>query len=450
LWKKDRRPKTEDPGPRTQEAKMNYIQTIEFLYSQFPAYHRIGKAAYKNNLDNSIALDDYFGHPHKKFKIIHVAGTNGKGSVSHMLASILQEAGWKTGLYTSPHLKDFRERIRVNGKTIPRIEVMAFVKKHNGMIEALKPSFFEMTVAMAFDHFASEKVDVAIIEVGLGGRLDSTNIIDPVVSVITNIGHDHMDLLGDTIQKVAAEKAGIIKPEVPVIVGETQPDTNEVFLAKAVETGSTIYFADKNFKCTLLDPEHFSEHRKFTVNDLTESRLFSGSTPLGGDYQRCNLQTVYQTIKLLTDDFKISERNIQDGIRKVVKNTGFQGRWQVIGREPLTICDTGHNKEGLEYVLQQLLKIPATGMHMVIGFVSDKDLSSILPIFPLNARYYFTRAKVQRAMDEKVLQSRAAVYGLKGESYNDVSTALGAAKANASASDLVFIGGSTFIVAEVI
>ncbi len=420
------------------------------MYSQLPAYHRIGKAAYKNNLDNTIELDNYFGHPHKQFKTIHIAGTNGKGSVSHMIASILQEAGWKTGLYTSPHLKDFRERIRVNGKMIPKGAVTVFVKEHNGIIEKLKPSFFEMTVAMAFDHFAHEKVDVAVIEVGLGGRLDSTNIIDPVVSVITNIGHDHMDLLGNTIRKVAAEKAGIIKPEVPVIVGETHPDTEVVFLSKAAETGSPIYFADKNFKCNLFDPELLSEQRKYTVNDLTESGLFSGSTPLGGDYQQFNLQTVYQTIKLIRDDFNISDRNLKNGIRKVIKNTGLKGRWQVIGRKPLTICDTGHNKEGLEYVLQQLLKIPATGLHMVIGFVSDKDLDSILPMFPLNARYYFTRAKVERALDEKILQSRAAEYGLTGESYNDVNTALGAARANASASDLVFVGGSTFVVAEAI
>jgi dihydrofolate synthase/folylpolyglutamate synthase len=447
LWKKDPRPKTQDPRHLK---LMTYNQTIEFLYSSLPAYHRIGKAAYKNNLNNTIELDNYFGHPHTQFKTIHIAGTNGKGSVSHMIASVLQEAGWKTGLYTSPHLKDFRERIRVNGKMIPKREVTTFIKEHNGIIETVKPSFFEMTVAMAFDHFAREKVDVAVIEVGLGGRLDSTNIIDPVVSVITNIGHDHMDLLGNTIQKVAAEKAGIIKPKVPVIVGETQPDTKEVFLAKAAENGSTIYFADKNFKCTLLDPEVISEQRKYTVNDLTDSSLFSGSTPLGGDYQQRNIQTVYQVYNLLKEDFNITEYNLKDGIRKVIGNTGLQGRWQVIGRDPLTICDTGHNKEGLEYVIQQLVKIPATGLHMVIGFVNDKDISSILPMFPINARYYFTRAKVQRAMDEKILQSRAAEYGLKGESYNDVNEALGAARTNASASDLVFVGCSIFIVAEVI
>jgi len=429
---------------------MTYLQTIEFLYSQLPAYHRIGKAAYKNNLGNTIALDDYSGHPHRKFKTIHIAGTNGKGSVSHMIASVLQEAGWKTGLYTSPHLKDFRERIRVNGRMIPKKEVTAFVEKYKGIIGKISPSFFEMTVAMAFDHFANEKVDVAVVEVGLGGRLDSTNIINPVLCIITNIGHDHMDLLGNTFGKVAAEKAGIIKAGVPVVIGETQPETEEVFLAKADETGSPVYFADANFDCILSDPELSSGHRKYTVNNLTDNYLYTGFTHLGGDYQQCNLQTVHQACKLLQKEFMISKRNLKDGIRKVVTNTGLKGRWQVIGKDPLTICDTGHNKEGLAYVLRQLGKVPSTGLHIVLGFVSDKDIGAILPMFPEKARYYFTRAKVQRAMDEKVLKSKAAGFGLKGESYNDVNEALEAARANASPSDLVFVGGSTFVVAEII
>jgi dihydrofolate synthase/folylpolyglutamate synthase len=429
---------------------MTYKQTLEFLYSQLPAYHRVGKAAYKNNLDNTNALDEYFGHPHRQFKAIHIAGTNGKGSVSHMIASVLQEAGWKTGLYTSPHLKDFRERIRVNGRMIPKNEVTEFVKKHKDIIEKISPSFFEMTVAMAFDHFANEKADVAVIEVGLGGRLDSTNIISPVLSVITNIGHDHMDLLGNTLEKVAAEKAGIIKAGIPVVIGETQPETEEAFLAKANETGSAVYFADANFACTLSDPEFSSGLRKYTVNYLTDSYIFSGYTPLGGDYQQRNLQTVHQACKILQKEFRISESNLKDGIREVITNTGLRGRWQVIGKDPLTICDTGHNKEGLEYVLRQLGKVPATSLHIVIGFVSDKDIGAMLSMFPENARYYFTRAKVQRAMDEKVLKSIAAGYGLKGRSYNDVSEALAAARANASPSDLVFVGGSTFVVAEII
>ncbi|MCX6333224.1 MAG: bifunctional folylpolyglutamate synthase/dihydrofolate synthase [Bacteroidia bacterium] len=429
---------------------MNYTETLDFLYNQLPAYHRIGKAAYKNNLDNTLALDSYFEHPHRKFKTIHIAGTNGKGSVSHMVASVLQEAGWVTGLYTSPHLKDFRERIRVNGRMIPKQDVTSFVKKHHEIIDSLKPSFFEMTVAMAFDHFARKKVDVAVIEVGLGGRLDSTNIINPVLSVITNIGHDHMDLLGDSIGKVAFEKAGIIKTNVPVIVGETQQDTSRIFISKAEETESPLFFADGNFRCMLRDWEASPGKRKYTLNDLKNNRSINGTIPLGGDYQQRNLQTVYQIFKILQDDFTITEKYIKDGISRVIKNTGLLGRWQIIGRDPLTICDTGHNKEGLEYVLAQIKKIPATDLHIVIGFVSDKDISSILPMFPVNAHYYFTRARVLRALDENILRTKATAYRLEGESYPDVKTALETARANALPADLVFVGGSNFIVAEVI
>jgi dihydrofolate synthase / folylpolyglutamate synthase len=429
---------------------MTYQQTIDFLYSSLPAYHRIGKAAYKNNLDNTHALDEYFGHPHRNYKTIHIAGTNGKGSVSHMVASVLREAGWKTGLYTSPHLKDFRERIRVDGKMIPKNEVTAFIQNHKNIIEEVKPSFFEMTVAMAFDYFAREKVDVAVIEVGLGGRLDSTNIINPVLSVITNIGHDHMDLLGDSIEKVASEKAGIIKKHVPVVIGETQTETSEVFISRAGETASPIFFADKNFRCVLLNWDSSSHIRKFTVNNFTAERHFNGSTPLGGDYQQRNLQTVYQVCEILKTDFKINEVNIRSGVRKVISNTGLMGRWQVVGRDPLTICDTGHNKEGLECVLGQLRMVPSKNLHMVIGFVSDKDLSQILPMLPVDAHYYFTRAKVERALDEKILQYKAEEYGLTGDCYPDVKEAFKKARSLASVSDLVFIGGSSFVVAEVL
>ncbi|MCU0455600.1 MAG: bifunctional folylpolyglutamate synthase/dihydrofolate synthase, partial [Bacteroidales bacterium] len=408
---------------------MTYVQTLEFLYSCLPAYHRIGRAAYRNNLDNTIALDDYFGHPHRNYTTIHVAGTNGKGSVSHMLASVLQEAGWKTGLYTSPHLKDFRERIRVNGRMIPKHEITEFVRKHREIIDQLKPSFFELTVAMAFDYFAAAGIDVAVVEVGLGGRLDSTNIISPVLSVITNIGHDHMDLLGDTIEKVAAEKAGIIKPGTPVVIGETQVETKELFREKAASSGSEIWFADCNFSCVPGGLKAATTMRKFTVNYLTEGRIFNGSTPLGGDYQKKNIQTLFQAAMVLKDRFRISEKNISDGIRKVLRNTGLQGRWQIIGRNPLIICDTGHNREGLEYVMKQLQGVPATRLHMVIGFVSDKDTSSILPMFPRKAEYYFTRASVLRAMDENVLRMKAAEFGLTGNSYHTVNEALAAARA---------------------
>jgi dihydrofolate synthase / folylpolyglutamate synthase len=429
---------------------MTYEETLEFLFSQLPAYHRIGKAAYKNNLDNTNALDNYFGHPHRNYNTIHIAGTNGKGSVSHMLASILREAGLATGLYTSPHLKDFRERIQVNGMMIPEQDVITFVSEHKEIINKIRPSFFEMTAAMAFSYFSSRNVDVAVIETGLGGRLDSTNIINPVLSVITNIGHDHMDLLGDTLAKVAAEKAGIIKESVPVVIGETDPESEKIFTSVAAEKGSDIWFADKNFRCTLLEWDHLSGQRKYTVNQLTDKSLWTGFIPLGGDYQQKNLQTVYQIFRVLQDRFSLTGNNLADGIRKVIENTHLQGRWQVIGSNPLTICDTGHNKEGLEYVLNQISKVPSTGVHFVIGFVSDKDLDGILPMFPSNARYYFTKASVPRAMDENSLRLKASLSGLKGDCYTDVKSAVKAARENALPTDLVFIGGSTFIVAEAI
>jgi dihydrofolate synthase/folylpolyglutamate synthase len=429
---------------------MTYKQTIDFLYSQLPAYHRLGKAAYKNNLDNTIALDSYFGHPHLKYRTIHVGGTNGKGSVSHMIASMLQEAGYKTGLYTSPHLKDFRERIRINGEMIPEREVVAFVKKHREVLESIKPSFFEMTVAMAFDYFARGKADIAVIEVGLGGRLDSTNIINPVLSVITNIGHDHMDLLGDTIAKVAFEKAGIIKKEVPVVIGETQEETKKIFIPKAYETGSEISFADRNFSCTLSDKWDLRGERHFAIKNAAGGKEISGTIPLGGDYQEKNLITLFQVHSILSRTLKITEKDLLNGIRNVVAGTGLKGRWQILGYKPLIICDTGHNLEGLEYVMGQIRKIPARRKHFVIGFVKDKDLNSILPLFPEDAIYYFTKASVQRALDGKALQSAALEHGLHGSCYETVNEALNAAKASASPSDLIFTGGSTFVVAEVI
>jgi dihydrofolate synthase/folylpolyglutamate synthase len=429
---------------------MTYKQTLEFLFSQLPAYHRIGRAAYKNNLDNTFALDEYLGHPHMKYKTIHVAGTNGKGSVSHMIASVLQEAGYKTGLYTSPHLKDFRERIKVNGKIIPKREVTTFVKEHREIIDSLKPSFFEMTVAMAFLYFSKENVDVAVIEVGLGGRLDSTNIINPVLSIITNIGHDHMDLLGNTIAKVASEKAGVIKKNIPVVIGETQPDTKDIFISRASETRSEIYFADVNFICSMEDKVSQARECSFFINDLVEHKITSGAIPLGGEYQVKNLQTLFQSFRCLEKIFKFSERNLLDGIKRVVINTGLKGRWQILKRNPLTICDTGHNKEGLEYVMKQISRIPSTGLHIIIGFVSDKDLSSIFPLFPSQAKYYFTKASVPRALDEKILKEKASAFGLEGDSYTTVNKALKSAFSKALSTDLVFVGGSTFVVAEVI
>lgn len=428
---------------------MNYSQTIEFLYSQLPAYHRIGKAAYKNDLNNTIALDNYLGNPHKKFRSIHVAGTNGKGSVSHMIASVFQEAGYKTGLYTSPHLKDFRERIKINGAMIPEGEIVTFVTKCKEIIETVEPSFFEISVAMAFDFFARENVEIAVIEVGLGGRLDSTNIITPVLSVITNIGHDHMDLLGDTIEKVAIEKAGIIKKSVPVVISETHVSTKSVFLNRAEECSSEIEFADQNFSCKLEKQFNVTTlERKYVIKHKMIDYAIEGELPLGGDYQSNNLKAVFQVFNSLENSLRIPEGIIIKGIKNVVSNTGLTGRWQVLSHNPLTICDTGHNKEGLEYVINQISKIRKQKLHIVVGFVNDKDLSTVLPLFPKDAIYYFTRASVPRALDQDILKQSAESYGLNGKSYSDVRNAIAAARANASVDDLIFIGGSTFVVAD--
>lgn len=429
---------------------MNYKATLDYLYSRLPAYHRIGKAAYKNGLGNTLALDDYFGHPHKKYKTIHIAGTNGKGSVSHMLASVLMESGYRTGLYTSPHLKDFRERIRVNGRMIPKGEVTGFVKKHRAIIESVQPSFFELTAAMAFDYFGKAGCDVAVIETGMGGRLDSTNIITPVISVITNIGHDHMDLLGGTLEKVAAEKAGIIKNNIPVVIGESMPETDDVFIEKARETGSEIYFADRHYICTPGKQSGRMGDREFRIRIRADKREISGVIPLGGDYQSKNLQTLFQVCDCIKNSFDIDENTILSGIRNVISSTGLMGRWQVLKNKPLIICDTGHNREGIEYVIRQIAGINAREVHFVIGFVNDKDLSLVLPLFPQKARYYFTRASVPRALDEKILQEEASRFNLKGDCYPSVKIAFEAALENASPDDLIFVGGSTFIVADVL
>lgn len=429
---------------------MSYGQTVEFLFSQLPAYHRIGKAAYKGDLSNTILLDNYLDNPHRKYHTIHVGGTNGKGSVSHMIASVLQEAGYRTGLYTSPHLRDFRERIRVNGDMIPEDTVVEFVNKHRKIIEKVKPSFFEMTVAMALDYFKVRDVDVAVIEVGLGGRLDSTNIINPLLSVITNIGHDHMDLLGNTPEKIAGEKAGIIKRGVPVVISETQSSIEDIFISRAEENGSMISFADQRFSCSFPDADDYGPERKYLVKDLLANTVHKGTTVLGGDYQSRNIQAVFCSFLNLQGSFTVTGRNISDGIRNVIMNTGLAGRWQILSPEPLTICDTAHNKEGLEIVIEQIRRIPKSALHIILGFVSDKDLSSILPLFPSDAKYYFTKASVPRALDEKILKSEAARSGLSGDSYPDVKSALLHANRNAVKSDMIFIGGSTFIVAEVV
>jgi len=427
---------------------MTYTETVDYLFSLLPAYHRIGKPAYKGNLDNTEELDLEFGHPHRLFRSVHVAGTNGKGSVSHMTASVLQEAGYRTGLYTSPHLKDFRERIRVNGVMIGEDDVVRFVEEHDGLIRRVSPSFFELTVAMAFDYFARMNVDVAVIEVGMGGRLDSTNIITPVLSVITNIGHDHMEFLGKTLAAVAEEKAGIIKENIPVIIGETQDETREVFRQRADELNAPLTFADRRYQCGMgaIAPE--SAMRPFILSGPGESDRIEGVTPLGGLAQQKNIQTVAAVVEALSEEFGLTREHFIRGVAAVVTNTGLMGRWQILSRSPLTVCDTGHNREGLEYVMRQVMSTPKERLHMVIGFVNDKDLTSVLPLFPGDAVYYFTRASVPRALDEKVLKETAEGYGLSGEAWPSVPEAVAAARSAAGPRDMIFIGGSTFVVAD--
>ncbi|WP_179020870.1 bifunctional folylpolyglutamate synthase/dihydrofolate synthase [Winogradskyella forsetii] len=405
---------------------MNYLDTVNWMFQQLPMYQNKGNSAFKKDLTNTINLAKHLNHPEGEFKTIHVAGTNGKGSTSHMLASILQEAGYKVGLYTSPHLKDFRERIRINGNVITKQAVIGFIKRNNTFLETNQLSFFEMTVGMAFDYFANQKVDVAVIEVGLGGRLDSTNIITPELSIITNIGFDHVQMLGDTLQKIAGEKAGIIKKNIPVVIGETQAETEKVFRNKAQETQSDIYFADQMIK------------------DILESDL-------KGAYQIHNIKTVLQSVETLRAiGFKISDKNLKTGLLNVVKNTGLQGRWQVLSNEPKIICDTAHNKEGLSYVLKQIKNETYNQLHIVFGVVNDKDLTSIIPILPKDAIYYFCKPNVQRGLEAEILRLAFEKHQLSGESFHSVSEALAQAKSNTKPNDLIYVGGSTFVVAEAI
>lgn len=424
---------------------MTYKETLDWLFAQLPMYQREGQAAYKANLDNTLKLDAHFQHPHHHFKSIHVAGTNGKGSVSHLLASILQEAGYKTGLYTSPHLKDFRERIKVNGQMIGEDYVTRFVSQNKELFATIQPSFFEMTVAMAFKYFADEQADIAVIEVGLGGRLDSTNIITPLASVITNISFDHMALLGDTLPKIAAEKAGIIKPGIPAIIGTEDSAYDFVFKEKAAICKAPLTFASSEWN-TRQNPD-----KTYNFHHRTGIAFENIESELKGDYQRKNIPVVLETIlSLRNDGLQISDRNIRAGIAKAVRNTGLLGRWQQLATAPYTICDTGHNIDGLTEIVAQLKTCKYDKLHIVIGMVSDKDVSSILSILPKEACYYFCKASIPRAMDEHLLAEKAKTAGLSGNIYSTVIQAYEAAKQNASPQDMIYIGGSTFVVAEVI
>ena len=405
---------------------MNYQDTLSWMFQQLPMYQNKGKTAFKKDLSNTLKLSKHLREPQDKFKSIHVGGTNGKGSTSHMLASILQEAGYKVGLYTSPHLKDFRERIRINGKVVSKQFVIGFIKRNKSFFKANSLSFFEMTVGMTFDYFAKQKVDIAVIEVGLGGRLDSTNIITPELSVITNIGLDHTQFLGNTLEKIASEKVGIIKQNIPVVIGETQKGTQEVFKTKSKESNSDIYFADQ------------------LISEVLESDL-------KGTYQKHNIKTVLQSVAVLKQNgYKISNSELKKGLLNVTKNTGLLGRWQILGNNPKIICDTAHNKEGLTYTIQQLQAEKYDILHIVFGVVSDKDLDSIMHLLPKKATYYFCKPNVQRGLDAKILQTTFSKNGLKGKAYKSVNKALEEAKTNASKTDLIYVGGSTFVVAEII
>jgi dihydrofolate synthase / folylpolyglutamate synthase len=427
---------------------MDYPQTIEYLFTRLPVFSRIGAAAYKADLINIQALSKQLDHPEKKFKSIHVAGTNGKGSTSHMLAAILQKAGYKTGLYTSPHLHDFRERIRINGHMIPEKNVITFTERISDFIEKNEPSFFEITVAMAFDWFACEEIDIAVIEVGLGGRLDSTNIITPEISVITNISYDHMDFLGNTLQKIAFEKAGIIKPGIPVVIGEEQADIKNVFLQSADEKGSPIYFASqKRF------PGEWRAEGQLLFVQLTEIHNNNKKNfllDLPGLYQLKNVVTVAEVISVLNQNgFNIPDAAMQQGLKQVKSLTGLHGRWDILHENPLIVTDVGHNEEGMKAIAKQIENTSHEELHIIIGMVKDKVIENILRPLPKNANYYFTRAQIPRALPETELAEKAEKLGLQGRSFPSVKQALEAAVLKANTKDLILVCGSVFLAGEV-
>ena len=427
---------------------MTYQQTIDYLFTRLPMFSRIGADAIKKDTTNTIELCQLLGNPHQKFRSIHIAGTNGKGSVSHMLAAILQTAGYKTGLYTSPHLKDFRERIRINGEMIPQQFVIDFVQRMQGAIEELNPSFFEITVAMAFDFFAREKVDIAVIEVGLGGRLDSTNIITPEVSVITNISRDHMNILGDTIEKIAFEKAGIIKENIPVVIGETSSSTSPVFEKVATSKHSPIVFADQVRYVSGWKFEQGYLHVE-TAN-LVKDEHHVYSLDLTCYYQTKNLVTVLETIaQLQRDDWKVSDAHIDKALRQVKKMTGLQGRWEIIHQHPTIVLDVAHNADGIKQVASQIELSTYKDLHIVIGLVKDKEIEMVLSLLPKEATYYFTRAGIPRAVPELELRQKGNSIGLKGEHFPTVNQALEAARNHAHKDDLIIVCGSVFVVGEV-
>lgn len=428
--------------------QQQYQQTVEYLFSNLPMFQRQGARAYRKDLTNIRRLCEFLGNPQDKIKTIHVAGTNGKGSTSYMLSAILQAHGLKTGLYISPHYKDFRERIRINGEYVSRKFVVQFTERIRAAVEDIQPSFFELAVAMGFEYFYQQKVDVAVIEVGMGGRLDSTNIIKPLISVITNISFDHMEFLGDTLPKIAGEKAGIIKKGIPVVIGETHNETQPVFIEKAAEMQAPIFFADQHFNATIQETSLTQ-----TVFDVRkEGMMFFPrlSANLHGDFQQKNLQTVLQAVEILKTHFPLEEFNIRQGLHDLKKLTKFIGRWQVLSEQPLVIADSAHNEGGIQLVMNQLRHIPHRKLHFVMGVVSDKDFSKMFDMLPKDAAYYFAKADIPRGLDAKELKAQAANFGLNGKAYSSVKNAFQAAKRHAQPDDLIFVGGSIFVVAEVI
>ena len=429
---------------------MTYQQTIDYLYAQLPMFSRIGAAAYKKDLHNTIALCRALNDPHTKFKSIHIAGTNGKGSTSHMLAAILQQAGYKTGLYTSPHLKDFRERIRINGEMISQEFVVDFVERTKTISDEIQPSFFELTVAMAFDYFEKEKVDIAVIETGLGGRLDSTNVITPLLSIITNIGYDHMNILGNTLPEIAAEKAGIIKAGVPVVIGESRPETKNIFLNKAKAMKADIRFAEDEFIISKVKYNPF-----FLECELIDTRLkmpCAFTLDLNGLYQVKNLCTVLTAIGVLEEQGILEiDADEQEALSRVKELTGLHGRWEVISRDPMIILDVAHNEDGVRQLLKQvaIAKEETSKIHWVMGMVKDKDIHKVLSLLPKDGEYYFSHAHIPRAMPHEELKNNAAGYGLCGNSYDDVNNAIQAAIRSSAGKDLIVVCGSVFLVAEV-
>lgn len=427
---------------------MNYTQTLDFLFSSLPAYETKGATAYKPGLERITDFCRHIGNPQRNFFTIHVAGTNGKGSVSHMIAAVLQQAGYRTGLFTSPHLKDFRERIRVDGEMIPKQKVVNFVDKHHDQMVASELSFFEMTAALAFDYFAQNDVEVAVIETGLGGRLDATNIVVPILSVITNIGLDHTALLGDTLQKIAREKAGIIKKSIPVLIGEGSKACNEVFETVAAENKSKLLYAEDLFTCESRGYE--GDRQRFRLCRTRDGHVFDVELDLAGSYQARNVRTATAVVDFLHEEtpLSISRRAYLEGLRDAAANTSLLGRWQKLADEPLTVCDTGHNPHGIAYVAEQLRRTTFDKLYCVVGFVKDKDLAHILPLLPREAHYIFTQARNERSVPAAELAAKAAIYGLQGEVVETVSAAVEHARQKATARDMIFIGGSTYVVGE--